>query len=120
MAVYILSNRKIVRHKGEKEDSFSNDEYSIPNFRIAKCDFDGYKEPTAAAKKKKDDTNRSILNYKLFSEPEKQGYQDVLDVLQNEKGIKESTLTANNLGGTQGCFMSCIRICPLQKTEVMF
>jgi len=70
MAVYILSNRKIVRQKGEKEDSFSNDEYSIPNFRIAKCDFDSYKEPTVAAKKKKDDTNRSILNYKLFSEPE--------------------------------------------------
>lgn len=104
MAVYILSNRKIVRHKGEKVDSFSNDEYSIPNFRIAKCDFDNYKEPTAAAKKKKDYTNRNILNYKLFSEPEKQGYQDVLDVLLNEKGIKSSPLTANNLGGTQRMF----------------
>ncbi|MFP3592780.1 alpha/beta hydrolase [Chryseobacterium sp. SIMBA_038] len=104
MAVYILSNRKIVRHKGEKADSFSNDEYSIPNFRIAKCDFDNYKEPTAAAKKKKDYTNRNIVNYKLFSEPEKQGYQDVLDVLLNEKGIKKSTLTANNLGGSQRMF----------------
>ncbi|KXH85268.1 alpha/beta hydrolase [Chryseobacterium kwangjuense] len=104
MAVYILSNRKIVRHKGEKEDSFSNDEYSIPNFRIAKCDFDGYKEPTAAAKKKKDYTNRNILKYKLFSEPEKQGYSEVLEVLQNEKGIKKSSLTANNLGGTQRLF----------------
>ncbi|MCW3159744.1 alpha/beta hydrolase [Chryseobacterium oryctis] len=104
MAVYILSNRKIIRHKGEKIDSFSNDEYSIPNFRIAKCDFDNYKEPTAAAKKKKDYTNRNILNYKLFSEPEKQGYQDVFNVLLNEKGIKKSTLTANNLGGTQKMF----------------
>lgn len=104
MAVYILSNRKIVRHKGEKADSFSNDEYSIPNFRIAKCDFDNYKEPTSAAKKKKDYTNRNIVNYKLFSEPEKQGYQDVLDVLLNEKGIKKSTLTANNLGGSQRMF----------------
>lgn len=104
MAVYILSNRKIVRHKGEKEDSFSNDEYSIPNFRIAKCDFDTYKESTAAAKKKKGYTNRNILNYKLFSEPEKQGYQEVLEVLQNEKGLKKSTLTASNLGGTQRMF----------------
>lgn len=104
MAVYILSNRKIVRHKGERVDSFSNDEYSIPNFRIAKCNFDSYKESTAPAKKKKDYTNRNILDYKLFSEPEKQGYQDVLDVLLTEKGIKESTLTANNLGGTQKMF----------------
>jgi esterase/lipase superfamily enzyme len=104
MAVYILSNRKIIRHKGERVDSFSNDEYSIPSFRIAKCNFDSYKEPTAAAKKKKDYTNRNILNYQLFSEPQKQGYQDVLDVLLNEKGIKESSLTANHLGGTQRMF----------------
>jgi esterase/lipase superfamily enzyme len=104
MAVYILSNRKIIRHKGEKVDSFSNDEYSIPNFRIAKCDFENYKEPTAQAKKKKDYTNRNIVNYKLFSEPEKQGYQDVLDVLLSEKGVKTSPLTANNLGGTQRMF----------------
>jgi esterase/lipase superfamily enzyme len=104
MGVYILSNRKIIRHKGEKVDSFSNDEYSIPNFRIAKCDFDNYQEPTAQAKKKKDYTNRNILNYKLFSEPEKQGYEEVLDVLLSEKGIKKSSLTANNLGGTQRMF----------------
>ncbi|WP_343659307.1 alpha/beta hydrolase [Chryseobacterium sp.] len=104
MAVYILSNRKIIRHKGEKVDSFSNDEYSIPNFRIAKCDFDNYKEPSAQAKKKKDYTNRNILNYTLFSEPEKQGYEEVLDVLLSEKGIKKSSLTANNLGGTQRMF----------------
>ena len=104
MAVYILSNRKIIRHKGERVDSFSNDEYSIPNFRIAKCDFDNYKELTAQAKKKKDYTNRNILNYKFFSEPEKQGYEEVLDVLLNEKGIKKSALTANNLGGTQRMF----------------
>ncbi|UTX50427.1 alpha/beta hydrolase [Chryseobacterium sp. MA9] len=104
MAVYILSNRKIIRHKGERVDSFSNDEYSIPNFRIAKCDFDNYKEPTAQAKKKKDYTNRNILNYKFFSEPEKQGYEEVLDVLLSEKGIKKSALTANNLGGTQRMF----------------
>ncbi|MFS4471313.1 alpha/beta hydrolase [Chryseobacterium sp. T20] len=104
MAVYILSNRKIIRHKGERVDSFSNEEYSIPNFRIAKCDFDNYKEPTAQIKKKKDYTNRNILNYKLFSEPEKQGYEEVLDVLLSEKGIKNSPLTANNLGGTQRMF----------------
>ncbi|MDR2238744.1 MAG: alpha/beta hydrolase [Chryseobacterium sp.] len=104
MAVYILSNRKIVRHKGERTDSFSNDEYSIPNFRIAKCDFEHYKEPTTTVKKKKNYTNRNILNYTLFSEPEKQGYEDVLDVLLSEKGIKESTLTADNLGGSQRMF----------------
>lgn len=104
MSVFILSNRKIVRHQGEKLDSFSNDEYSIPNFRIAKCDFENYKEPTAQTKKKKSYTNRNILDYKLFSEPEKQGYQEVLDVLLSEKGIKKSTLTANNLGGSQRMF----------------
>ncbi|WP_374464027.1 alpha/beta hydrolase [Chryseobacterium sp.] len=104
MAVYILSNRKIIRHKGERVDSFSNEEYSIPNFRIAKCDFENYKEPTVQAKKKKDYTNRNILNYKLFSEPEKQGYEEVLEVLLSEKGIKKSSLTANNLGGTQRMF----------------
>ncbi|MGR3856553.1 alpha/beta hydrolase [Chryseobacterium indologenes] len=104
MAVYILSNRKIIRHKGERVDSFSNEEYSIPNFRIARCDFDNYKEPSAQIKKKKDYTNRNILNYKLFSEPEKQGYEEVLEVLLSEKGIKNSSLTANNLGGTQRMF----------------
>ncbi|MEF9479465.1 alpha/beta hydrolase [Chryseobacterium sp. 1B4] len=104
MAVYILSNRKIIRHKGERVDSFSNEEYSIPNFRIAKCDFENYTEPTAQVKKKKDYTNRNILNYKLFSEPEKQGYEEVLEVLLSEKGIKKSSLTANNLGGTQRMF----------------
>lgn len=104
MAVYILSNRKIVRHKGERADSFSNDEYSIPNFRIARCDFEDYQEPTEAARKKKDYTNRNILKYTLFSEPEKQGYQEVLDVLLAEKRIKESPLTADNLGGTQRMF----------------
>ncbi len=104
MAVYILSNRKIIRHKGEKTDSFSNDEYSIPNFRIAKCDFENYKEPTASAIKKKDYTNRNILDYQLFSEPEKQGYEEVLDVLLNEKGIRKSKLTADNLGGSQRMF----------------
>lgn len=104
MSVFILSNRKIVRHQGEKLDSFSNDEYSIPNFRIAKCNFENYKEPTAQAKKKKNYTNRNILDYQLFSEPEKQGYQDVLDVLLSEKGIKKSALTANNLGGSQRMF----------------
>ncbi|KPH10957.1 hypothetical protein AMQ68_24250 [Chryseobacterium sp. ERMR1:04] len=93
-----------MRHQGEKLDSFSNDEYSIPNFRIAKCDFENYKEPTAQAKKKKSYTNRNILDYKLFSEPEKQGYQEVLDVLLSEKGIKKPTLTANNLGGSQRMF----------------
>ncbi|MGL6125483.1 alpha/beta hydrolase [Chryseobacterium artocarpi] len=104
MAVYILSNRKIIRHKGEKVDSFSNDEYSIPNFRIAKCDFEHYKEPTAQARKAKNYTNRNILDYRLFSEPEKQGYEEVLEVLLSEKGIKKSTLTTNNLGGTQKMF----------------
>ncbi|MGX5684020.1 alpha/beta hydrolase [Chryseobacterium cucumeris] len=104
MAVYILSNRKIIRHKGERVDSFSNEEYSIPNFRIARCDFENYKEPSAQIKKKKDYTNRNILNYKLFSEPEKQGYEEVLEVLLSEKGIKKSSLTANNLGGTQRMF----------------
>ncbi|AZA77465.1 alpha/beta hydrolase [Chryseobacterium sp. G0186] len=104
MAVYLLSNRKIIRHKGEKVDSFSNDEYSIPNFRIAKCNFDHYKEPTPQAKKKKDYSNRNILDYTLFSEPEKQGYTEVLDVLLSEKGVKKSSLTANNLGGTQRMF----------------
>lgn len=104
MAVYILSNRKIVRHKNETVDSFSNDEYSIPNFRIAKCDFTNYTEPTAQEKRKKNYTNRNILNYQLFSEPEKQGYQEVLDVLLSEKNIKKSKVTADNLGGTQRMF----------------
>ncbi len=104
MAVYILSNRKIIRHKGERADSFSNDEYSIPNFRIARCDFEDYREPTESTRKKKDYTNRNILKYTLFSEPEKQGYQEVLEVLLAEKGIKESPLTADNLGGTQRMF----------------
>jgi hypothetical protein len=56
------------------------------------------------SQKEKDYTNRNILNYKLFSEPEKQGYEGVLEVLLSEKGIKESNLTANNLGGTQRMF----------------
>ena len=66
MSVFILSNRKIVRHKGENKDSFSNEEFSLPNFRIAKCDFSNHKEPTAAEKKKKDYKNRKILDYKIL------------------------------------------------------
>nr|WP_314497429.1 alpha/beta hydrolase [uncultured Chryseobacterium sp.] len=104
MAVYILSNRKIVRHKGEKTDSFSNDQYSIPNFRIAKCNFENYTETPEPVKNKKEYSNRKILDYQLFSEPEKQGYEEVLEVLMSEKGLKNSALTANHLGGTQRMF----------------
>lgn len=104
MGVYILSNRKIVRHTGDILDSFSNDEYSIPNFRIAKCNFTKFNNATSQSKKKKEYSNRKILDYKLFSEPEKQGYEEVLEVLLSEKGLKDSNLTANNLGGTQRMF----------------
>ncbi|MGG7551200.1 hypothetical protein ACQ7CX_11310 [Chryseobacterium arthrosphaerae] len=46
MAVYILNNRKIVRHKGERLDFFSN-EYSIP-IRIAQSNSDNNKEHTVS------------------------------------------------------------------------
>ncbi|MEE6126333.1 hypothetical protein V2E39_02900 [Chryseobacterium arthrosphaerae] len=46
MAVYILNNRKIVRHKGERLDFVSN-EYSIP-IRIAQSNSDNNKERTVS------------------------------------------------------------------------
>ncbi|AYZ13220.1 hypothetical protein EGY05_15305 [Chryseobacterium arthrosphaerae] len=46
MAVYILNNRKIVRHKGERLDFFSN-EYPIP-IRIAQSNSDNNKERTVS------------------------------------------------------------------------
>ena len=102
MSVFILSNRKIIFEEGKQ--SFSNDEYSVPNFRIAKCNFDGWKEPTKAESKKKDYTGRKILDYKMLSEPEIQGYEMVLEVLKKEKKLVESKLTSANLGGTQRMF----------------
>ncbi len=102
MSVFILSNRKIVSEDGKP--SFSNEEYSVPNFRIAKCNFDQYKEPTLAEQKKKSYTGRKILDYRLLSEPEKQGYEQVLEVLKKEKKLIQSSLTKDHLGGTQRMF----------------
>ena len=102
MSVFILSNRKILNEDGKQ--SFSNEEYSVPNFRIAKCNFDRWIEPTKAEIKKKDYTGRKILDYKLLSEPEIRGYQQVLEVLRKEKNLGESKLTSANLGGTQRMF----------------
>lgn len=61
-------------------------------------------EPSDQAKKRKSYTNRNILNYQLFSEPEKQGYEEVFEVLLSEKNIKKSSRTAQNLGGSQRMF----------------
>ena len=102
MSVFILSNRKIISENGQ--DSFSNEEVSVPNFRIAKCNFDGWKEPTKEELKKKNYKGRTILDYRILSEPQKSGYQDVLEVLKKEKKLIESKLTSNNLGGTQRMF----------------
>lgn len=102
MAVFILSNRKILLEDGNA--SFSNDEVSVPNFRIAKCNFEGWKEPTKEDLKRKNYKGRNILNYKILGEPKNPGYQDVLEVLKKEKKLIESKLTSNNLGGTQRMF----------------
>lgn len=83
MAVFILSNRKILFE--DSKESFSNEEVSVPNFRIAKCNFEGWKEPTKEESKKKNYKGRNILDYKILSEPEKSGYQEVLEVLKKEK-----------------------------------
>lgn len=102
MSVFILSNRKIVIENGK--ESFSNEEISLPNFRIAKCNFEGWKEPTKEDLKKKNYKGRTILDYKLLSEPQKNGYEEVLEVLKKEKKLIESKLTSANLGGTQRMF----------------
>ena len=83
MSVFILSNRKIMIENGK--ESFSNEEVSVPNFRIAKCNFQGWKEPTKEELKKKNYKGRNILDYNLLSEPQKSGYQEVLEVLKKEK-----------------------------------
>ena len=77
MPIFILSNRKIIRYKDEALDSFSNDEYSLPNFRIAKCNYDSNRDTSESDKKKKANTNRKILDYKILSEPEDYGYAKV-------------------------------------------
>ena len=102
MSVFILSNRKIVMENGS--ESFSNEEVSVPNFRIAKCNFQGWEEPTKEELKKKNYKGRNILDYKILSEPQKSGYQEVLEVLKKEKKLIQSTLTTDNLGGTQRMF----------------
>ncbi len=61
MAVYILNNRKIIRHNGERPDSFFSDEYLISNFRIAQCSFDNNKERTASLL-------TSDVTYKVFED----------------------------------------------------
>lgn len=102
MSVFILSNRKILFDHGQ--ESFSNEEISVPNFRIAKCNFEKWKEPTKEETKNKNYRGRAIIDYKILSEPQKSGYQDVLEVLKKEKKLIESSLTKNNLGGTQRMF----------------
>lgn len=102
MSVFILSNRKIVIENGK--ESFSNEEISLPNFRIAKCNFEVWKEPTKEELKKKNYKGRNILDYKILSEPQKSGYEEVLEVLKKEKKLIESKLTSSNLGGTQRMF----------------
>lgn len=102
MPVYILSNRQI---KLTKDDtSFTKDNYSLANFRIAKCDFENTPKVTEAEKENKSYTNKKILNYKIYAEPETQDYKNVLEVLMAEKKLLKSKLTANNLGGTQRMF----------------
>ena len=102
MPVFILSNRQI---KLTKDDvSFTKDNYSLANFRIAKCDFENTPKVTAAEKKTKSYTNKKILNYKVYAEPETQDYKMVLEVLKAEKKLAKSKFTANNLGGTQKMF----------------
>lgn len=101
MSIFILSNRKIIRNKGENVDSFSNDEYSLPNFRIARCNVDDIPEPTGDKKKYK---NRNILDYTILSEPEDYGYSKVLDLLLKEKKLKDSPIIKDNLGGSQRMF----------------
>jgi esterase/lipase superfamily enzyme len=44
------------------------------------------------------------LDYKILSEPEDYGYSKVLDLLLKEKGLKNSPIIADNLGGTQRMF----------------
>ncbi|MBS1572517.1 MAG: alpha/beta hydrolase [Bacteroidetes bacterium] len=101
MSIFILSNRKIIRNKGENVDSFSNDEYSLPNFRIARCNVDDIPEPNGDKKKYK---NRNILDYTILSEPEDYGYSKVLDLLLKEKKLKDSPIIKDNLGGSQRMF----------------
>lgn len=102
MAVFILSNREIILENGDA--TFSNDERSLPNFRIAKCNFDGRKNPTKLEQKKKSYKGKNILDYKILGEPKNPGYQAVLHVLKKEKKLMDSPLTSNNLGGTQRMF----------------
>lgn len=105
MPIFILSNRGIVRYKGEKKDSFSNDEYSLPNFRIARCNLENYQPPKPKdAKDKKFYKNRNILDYQILSEPGEYGYSKVLDLLLKEKGLKDSPITIDHLGGSQRMF----------------
>lgn len=72
MSIFILSNRKIIRNKGENVDSFSNDEYSLPNFRIARCNVDDIPEPTGDKKNTKTEIfwiTPYFLNQKIMDIP---------------------------------------------------
>jgi len=52
MAVYILSNRKTVCHKRERAESFSNNQYPVPDFGIARREFEDHQGIPKAVKKK--------------------------------------------------------------------
>jgi esterase/lipase superfamily enzyme len=53
---------------------------------------------------KKKYKNRDILDYQILSEPGEYGYAKVLDLLLKEKGLKDSPITKDNLGGSQRMF----------------
>ncbi|OCA74783.1 hypothetical protein [Chryseobacterium arthrosphaerae] len=78
MAVYILNNRKIVRHKGERLDFFSN-EYSIP-IRIAQSNSDNNKERTVSLL-------NSDMTYKVSEDSENSFNK--LSLLDNRISITE-------------------------------
>ncbi|RTZ45993.1 hypothetical protein EJ377_15215 [Chryseobacterium arthrosphaerae] len=78
MAVYILNNRKIVRHKGERLDFVSN-EYSIP-IRIAQSNSDNNKEHTVSLL-------NSDMTYKVSEDSENSFNK--LSLLDNRISITE-------------------------------
>lgn len=91
MAVYLLSNRKIVRHQVEESDASPDDEYTVPTSGTARSHFEINSKLIIALKRKKAYCIRSTVKRLLLSEFKK--HHPKIKVPIKETGLNASVST---------------------------
>ncbi|GEM_PF-3376134 len=91
MAVYLLSNRKIVRHQVEESDASPDDEYTVPTPGTATSHFEINSKLIIALKRKKAYCIRSTVKRSLLSQFKK--HHPKIKVPLKETGLNASVST---------------------------